>query len=246
VVGSGGGASVMTVLVPPGPRAVGEVLQLPPTEVHHLRVRRARAGDRVRVVNGEGLLGEGALVGEAREGQVRLERVEHAARPVPLQLAVGAGDRDRFGWLVEKAAELGVSDLIPLETERTAGVAARVRGEHVDKLQRRAFEATKQCGAAWAPTVHLPHTIPELVARHRGEVAWLADPTGVPPRPVRPAASLLVAVGPEGGFSAAERQLLLDAGFEPARLGPYTLRFETAALAAAVIGGSMRQDGHHD
>lgn len=60
------------------------------------------------------------------------------------------------------------------------------------------------------------------------------------------AASLLVAVGPEGGFTAAERQLLVEAGFQPARLGPYTLRFETAALAAAVIGGSSRQDGPHE
>lgn len=244
----GGGREVpmMTILIPPGPHAAGEVLHLPPAEVHHLRVRRAREGDRVRVVNGEGLIGEGTLVGDAKEGQVLLDRVDTAPRPVPLQLAVGAGDRDRFGWLVEKAAELGVTDVIPLETERTAGVSGRVRGEHVDKLQRRGFEATKQCGAAWAPIVHLPHTIPELVARHRGEVTWLADPAGGAPAPVGPAASLLVAVGPEGGFTAAERQLLLEAGFQPARLGPYTLRFETAALAAAVIGGSSRQDGPHE
>jgi 16S rRNA (uracil1498-N3)-methyltransferase len=245
-VGGGGGAAVITVLIPPGRRAAGEVLRLPPAEAHHLRVRRARAGDRVRLVNGEGLLGEGTLVGEVKEGQVRLERIETAPRPTPLQLAVGAGDRDRFGWLVEKAAELGVTDVIPLDTERTAGVAGRVRGEHVDKLQRRAFEATKQCGAAWAPTVHLPHTIPELVTRHRGEITWLADPTGTLPALAGPAASLLVAVGPEGGFTEAERQVLLDAGFEPARLGPYTLRFETAALAAAVIAGTSRQDRSHE
>jgi 16S rRNA (uracil1498-N3)-methyltransferase len=223
---------MMTILIPPGPHTAGEVLHLPQAEVHHLRVRRAREGDRVRVVNGEGLIGEGTVVGDAKEGRVLLDRVDNVPRPVPLQLAVGAGDRDRFGWLVEKAAELGVTDVIPLETERTAGVSGRVRGEHVEKLQRRGFEATKQCGAAWAPMVHLPHTIPELVARHRGEVAS--------------AASLLVAVGPEGGFTAAERQLLVEAGFQPARLGPYTLRFETAALAAAVIGGSSRQDGPHE
>ena len=68
-----------------------------------------------------------------------------------LTLAVGAGDRDRFAWLVEKAVELGVTAVVPLETERTAGVATRVATtQHLAKLRRQALEAIKQCGAAWA------------------------------------------------------------------------------------------------
>ena len=65
-------------------------------------------------------------------------------------LAVGAGDRDRFGWLVEKAAELGVTTLVPIETARTTGVATRLRGKHLEKLRRQALEAIKQSGAPWA------------------------------------------------------------------------------------------------
>jgi len=245
VVG-GRGPAMLTVLVPAGPRAVGDTISLPTSEAHHLKVRRARGGDRVRVVNGEGLVASGTLAEPARAGLVQLDRVTTVPRPAPLQLAVGAGDRDRFAWLAEKAAELGVTDLIPLQTERTANVASRVRGEHVEKLQRRAFEATKQCGAAWAPTVHLPHTLAELVTRHRGEILWLADPEGLVPEPPGPARSLLVAVGPEGGFSQAERQLLLEAGFHPTRLGSHALRFETAAIAAAVVGGAGRTEAPHD
>ncbi|HSR16300.1 MAG TPA: RsmE family RNA methyltransferase [Gemmatimonadales bacterium] len=241
-MGGRGGETMLTVLVPPGPRQAGEQVSLPPGEVHHLKVRRARAGDRLRLVNGEGLLASGVLADPVRDGQVVLDQVSVVPRPSPLQLAVGAGDRDRFAWLVEKAAELGVTDVIPLETERTRGVSSRVRGEHVEKLQRRAFEATKQCGAAWSPMVHLPHTIPEVVTRHRGEILWLADVDGAVAGPVPATASVLVAVGPEGGFTEAERQLLMDAGFQPTRLGPHTLRFETAAIAAAVTGVAQRTE----
>ena len=56
-----------------------------------------------------------------------IESVEQVPPPPPLCLAVGAGDRDRFAWLVEKAAELGATRVVPLETERTAGVANRLR-----------------------------------------------------------------------------------------------------------------------
>jgi 16S rRNA (uracil1498-N3)-methyltransferase len=231
---------MITLLSEPGTLAAGAVVALRPAEARHWRVRRGRPGDRIRLVDGRGAIAEATVMD--REGQevlVLVDEVRHSPAPPPLILAVGGGARERFAWLVEKAAELGVTDLIPLETERTAGVAGRVRTHHVGRLQARARQAIKQCGAAWAPVVHLPHTLVELVAQRQGRTCWLADPAGGQPQSAgqRP---LLVAVGPEGGFTEAERGLLLSQGFTPVRLGPHTLRFETAAIAAAVLADALR------
>jgi 16S rRNA (uracil1498-N3)-methyltransferase len=231
---------VITLLVEQGQLTEGARISLPRSERHHLRVRRTRDGDTLRLVDGQGRVALGVVVGDPGEGQADIRECREVPPPPPLILAVGSGDKDRFAWLAEKCGELGVTDLIPVETERTHSVGARVRGEHVERLQRCAREAIKQSGAAWAPVVHLPHTLAELVARHPGAVRWLADPEGSAPPAVVPAQPILVAVGPEGGFTAAERQQLLQAGFHGVRLGTNTLRFETAAIAAAVVVGTLR------
>ena len=241
-MGGGRPAAVITVLVEPGDLAAGREVRLAETEAHHLRVRRAEGGEQVRLLDGAGRVARGLVIGDPREGRLAVEACELHAAPRALVLAVGTGDRERFGWLVEKAAELGVTDIIPLETERTAGVATRVRDEHVGKLQRRARLAIKQSGAAWAPTVHLVHTIAALIERPAGETRWLADAEGETPAFADPVSALLMVVGPEGGLSSGERATLLGAGFRPIRLGPHVLRFETAAVAVAVIGGSLRQE----
>ncbi len=226
---------MITLLVKAGVLAPERDIQLVEAERHHLRVRRARAGDPVRLVDGRGGVGDGTLVGAPSEGTVHVVTLRSEPAPICRGLAVAAGDRERFEWLVEKAAELGVTDVIPLETERTVGVGTRVRGQHVDRLQRRACEAIKQSGAAWAPVVRTPHTLAELVNREREGMRWLADQEGVSP-PSSPAGDpAWTAIGPEGGFTDAERRLLRDEGWAPVRLGRHTLRFETAALIAAAL-----------
>jgi len=241
-VGGGRPAAMITVLVDPGTLVAGQEARLAEAESHHLRVRRVQGGEQVRLLDGAGRVAQGRVIGDPREGRVAVETCAVHAAPRALVLAVGSGDRERFGWLVEKAAELGVTDIIPLETERTVGVATKVRDDHVAKLQRRALEAIKQSGAPWAPTVHPVHTLAALLERPGGETRWLADADGAAPAFADRAAALLMVVGPEGGLSSDERAALLGAGFSPVRLGPHVLRFETAAVAVAMIGGSLRQE----
>jgi len=226
---------MITVLVEAGVLAPERQVQLAEAERHHLKVRRAREGERIRLLDGRGGAGEAMLVGSPSEGIVRISRFESVPRPVARGLAVAAGDRDRFVWLVEKSAELGVTDLIPLETERTAGVGTRARAEHVEGLQRRALEAIKQSGAAWAPFVHPPVTIPGLVEQCRDPVRWLADIQGGRPGAVPASEPAIAAVGPEGGFTDAERALFERGGWTRVRLGQHILRFETAAIIAAAF-----------
>ena len=215
-------------------------------EAHHLRVRRAENGESVEVRDGEGLTGLGRLVQAGKSWDVEVTTVDRASRPAELTLAVGAGDRDRFAWVVEKATELCVTSVIPLETERTAGVASRVRTQHLDRLRRHALEAVKQSGAAWATRVEEPLSIGELSARPLEGQGWVADSDGTPVPALGGKAPLTVVIGPEGGLTEDELEWLRGAGYAAVRLGPHTLRFETAAIAAAaaaVAGRLRRTDG---
>ncbi len=235
---------MITLLVPAG-AAAGRRAPVDEAEGHHLRVRRAAAGERVALRDGAGLVGTGRLAAEGREWMVDVEAVERRPRPAELTLAIGAGDRDRFAWLVEKAVELGATSVVPLETDRTSGVATRVRDSHLPKLRRQALEAIKQCGAAWALEVEAPQPLGELIARTEPGVHWLADASGAAPPGSLDASPVTVVIGPEGGLTEPERATLLSAGYRPLALAPHTLRFETAALAAAAVVTSARLRGLH-
>jgi 16S rRNA (uracil1498-N3)-methyltransferase len=215
-------------------------------EAHHLRVRRAEDGETVEVRDGEGLIGFGRLVRSGKSWEVDVTTADRALRPAELTLAVGAGDRDRFAWLVEKATELGVTSVIPLETDRTAGVASRVRTQHLERLRRHALEAVKQSGAAWAARVEEPLSLDEMAARPIAGQGWVADANGAAVPAAVEKTPLTVVIGPEGGLTANELDRLRDTGYAAVSLGPHTLRFETAAIAAAaaaVAGRLRRADG---
>ena len=235
---------MITVLVSPG-AAAGRRERLDDAEQHHLRVRRVHDGERVALRDGAGLVGIGriAIVGKAWE--VEIENAERRARPAALTLAVGAGDRERFGWVVEKAVELGVTRIVPLVTARTVDVATRLRESHLDKLRRQALEATKQCGAAWAVDVEAPETLETFAAREEPRLRWLADAAGEPPPATLDGSAVSVVVGPEGGLEEKERTTLVAAGYRPLALSAHTLRFETAALAAASAVTTARLRGTH-
>lgn len=216
--------------------------ELDESEQHHLRVRRVEAGEFVEVRDGRGLVGRGKLARSGKAWSVEIEATETMPEPAALVIGVGAGDRDRFGWLVEKAAELGVTRIVPLETERTAGVASKLRDEQRERLQRRAFDAVKQSGAAWAPLIEAAISLEAFAGQGAG-ARWLADPNGAVPPVTLDGAPVTIAIGPEGGFSERERELLTTSGFTPVTFGPHILRFETAAVAAAVSVATARQRG---
>lgn len=234
----------MIVLVPPG-ATVGRREQIDDGEQHHLRVRRAADGEQVGLRDGAGLVGRGRLVTAGRAWLVEVEAVERRPPPAALTLAVGAGDRERFGWLVEKAAELGATAVVPLETEHSAGVATRVRPAHLIRLRRQALESIKQCGASWALDVEAAVSLTDFLARPAVGLGWLADAEGIPPAATLDGAPLTAVVGPEGGLTGAERAALIGAGYRPTTLASHTLRFETAALAAAAAVTTARLRGMH-
>ena len=235
---------MIIVLVPPGV-AAGRRERLEEAEAHHLRVRRVADGEPVELRDGAGLVGRGRLVIAGRGFEVEIETAGRRDRPAALTLGVGAGDRERFGWLVEKAAELGATSVVPLETEHSRAVANRVREAQLDKLRRQALEAVKQCGAAWAVEVQPLTRLSDFLAGELVGHRWIADPAGAIPPAAMAEEPTTVLVGPEGGFSPAESGAATAAGYRPIALAPYILRFETAALAAAAAVTTARQRGAH-
>jgi 16S rRNA (uracil1498-N3)-methyltransferase len=230
---------------PPGGWAAGQQVSLDDNEVHHLRVRRAQDREIVELLDGAGLRGTGRLVQTGKQWAVEVQSVQHEAAPAELTLAVAAGDRDRFSWMVEKAVELGVTRILPLETARSAGVATGIRDAHLRRLRRHALEATKQCGVAWSVELAEPLSLDDFLGHPLAGFGWLADRSGAPPPKLLATSALTVVIGPEGGLTDGERSRLVAAGYLPVVLGPHTLRFETAALAAAALATMARMRGSH-
>ncbi len=240
---------MITILIPAG--AAGTSIPIDEDELHHLRVRRVELPADVRFVDGAGRTGTGRLTRDGRVAVLQVRESHVVPRPALRMLAVGAGDKDRFGWMVEKATELGVTDIVPLAVTNARGVAGGVGATQLDRLTKRAREALKQCGGLWAPIVHPPSSIPEFLSAMTAMTAmtamsapsrWLLDPEGTRPGAISQDTGIVAAIGPEGGFTSDERRQLLEYGFAPVAVGRQILRFETAAIAAAVL---MQQDQDH-
>jgi 16S rRNA (uracil1498-N3)-methyltransferase len=235
----------MRVLIQQGKGELGKRVSLDEQEAHHLKVRRAREGEVVEVLDGSGFLGAGTLVQAGRSWAVDISAAQVAAQPAELTLAVAAGDRERFEWMLEKAVELGVTRVVPLQSARTAGVTTRLRDSHVARFQRSVLESIKQCGVAWAPTIETPVPLATFLEQPPSGTGWLADQHGDPPPSLLESSPLTVIVGPEGGLTDDEREETVRAGYRPIALGLHTLRFETAALAAAAAIAQARMRGQH-
>lgn len=230
-------------LVAPGTLRQGARLTLDDAEARHLRVRRLAPGDPVELLDGVGASASATLefIGarcDATVGEVRL-----APRPSVTVLAVGAGDKDRFLLLAEHATELAVTRIIPLATGRARDVATRLRGEGIARARRRAREACKQCGNPWATDVDEECDLGAIAARAPSLRWLLADRDGPTCPAIGAHAGVGWIIGPEGGLTPAELEVCARLGAQSVRFSPAVLRFDTAAIAAAVITLDRRGAG---
>ena len=242
--------------------APGDEFTLGADETHHLtRVLRAAPGAAVLLADGRGRFLDGELVA-VRGGRavvaVRAVRDDPWERDGPrLVLACGLVKGPRFTWALEKAVELGAHAIRPLRTGRAVidpGEGRLGRWEAVVRA------AAKQAGRSLVPEVHPADTLAGCLAALPGARLFYGEeetrresPGGGPDgRPTLDAAALLQdgaaerdvlvwVVGPEGGWTDAERQALVAAGAAAVRLGPHRLRTETAAAAGLVLLQAVRE-----
>lgn len=233
--------------VPSLPERGGEV-RLGPDPAKHARVLRLARGDRVVLFDGEGREAEGEVT-RVEPGEV-VCRVGSPRRAGPegprIGLGVAVPKAGKLDGIVRMATEAGASTVLLIATERTVG---RLDGERaarrLQRLGRVAREAARQAGRAEVPEVGGPASLGDLDARMAADAArLLADPSAeraVSEVVQRPVSEAWVLVGPEGGFSPAERAWLVEHGYEGVRLAAHTLRTETAApVAVALVADRLR------
>jgi len=224
-------------------------LRLSPEEEHHLLdVLRALPGDFVTVMDGQGREAKARLTavetgrGAARRAVLELVEKVRAVHPaVRLTLAQALPKGQRMDWIVEKATELGVTDILPVMTEH---VVIRLREEQKrsrrERWQRIARSAAKQCRTNWAPEIRPVCGFSEalavcakadlfLVGALTPEARGLRTVLAEAAQRTRPR-SLALLIGPEGDLSPAELAEAGRAGAAPVSFGPRVLRVDTAAL----------------
>jgi 16S rRNA (uracil1498-N3)-methyltransferase len=214
------------------------IVELTGAEAHHLAtVCRLRPGDAVCLFNGDGREYPATVHAVARKAvQIDILRIDEPRRELSFSLEVAAplpkGDRGQF--LIEKLTELGVTSFVPLSCERSV---VHPREGKLDKLHRHVIEASKQCGRnVLMQTRDLEPWASYSCSANPGEVCLLAHPGGAEQvgQALAAAASVRVAVGPEGGFTDTDLALARGHGWRLVNLGPRVLRIETAAIALAV------------
>lgn len=219
-------------------------------QAHYLaHVMRRDAGDDVALFNGrDGEWRAHILRLGKRGGEARAERClrPQAAGP-DVWLLFAPIKRARLDYLVEKATELGVAELHPVLTRRTA-----VERVNTDRLAANAREAAEQTGRLSVPVVHAPQALDAALADWPADRRLaVCDETGGGGPIVDVLGRLrgaqqrwAVAVGPEGGFDPAERAALVALpGAVPVGLGPRLLRADTAALVALACWQAVLGDG---
>jgi len=217
--------------------SAGKSVRLDGPEAHHLmNVLRIEKGQSVTLFDGEGIEAAAEVI-DIKNGAVDLKILElsNATTELPFELVLAAAvpKGDRFAWLIEKATELGVRRFVPLITSRS--VVNPGEGK-LDKMRRTIVEASKQCRRTRLMEISDPLAWSDFVSRELSAAsAWVAHPSG-PPCDLTSALApgpIVIAVGPEGGFTDAELELATQAGARLISLGPRVLRIETAALALA-------------
>ena len=232
-------------------------ITLDPGESHHVAsVLRGAVGDSVQIIDGQGRTATGEITSvHKKETRLRLGPIRILPPPpARLVLAVAIPKGSTMDWIIEKAVELGATEIVPLVTQRTVvRLNPSDRPERQRKWQRIAVEACKQCGQPWLPWVRTPRTLSEallivpppsfalpLLASLEPPVRPLSSlwpPSAPASTPTPEAASMDAAVwiGPEGDFTPEEYAQLRDAGLWPVALGPLTLRVETAAFVCLSV-----------
>lgn len=220
-------------------------LPLPPEAAHRLtKVLRLETGHPVVAFTGRGGEYAAELAGSSRHPTVVLGGFREVERESPLEtiLWTGLSKGEKLDWTVQKATELGVAEIRPVQAERSV---RRLDPEKAAKNRRRwlriAASACEQCGRNRLPRLRevtdlgpaLEEGVPSGLVM---EASGAAPATGLGSGPLH------ILVGPEGGLAGEELEKAVASGFSPTAFGPRTLRTETAALTALAWAQTVAGD----
>ena len=247
------------VLCPSLPQKIGQSIELQESEAKHLTsVLRLKTDDTIQLLDGKGNQAQAKLILKEKRAYAELlsvpaKNIKLNAHPIHLYLAIIKGDA--MEWAIEKAVELGVKELTPLETEFTV-VRIQKKGAEafLERWQKIADQALKQCGRLERMIIHPPLHLEEMLLK-TPSFFWLDESLAETAEESSHLSLALqksdskhfsILVGPEGGLSANEKnrllQLTVSGRQEITRvhLGSIILRAETAALlgVSLIVGHS--------
>ena len=220
-----------------------EEMTIAGTDAHHImHVLRARIGQKLIVVDAAQQIAETEICafGEDCLTVKCLQRIEAATEaPIEVTLLQCLPKGDKMDFIVQKAVELGVSQIIPVASANcVVKYDAAKRLARQKKWQKVAEEAAKQCGRTLQPTVLAVTNLKEVLENPEEETAVFMCYEGAAQEPMQDflaknqAKRFAVLIGPEGGFTPAEVALCQQHGVQTVTMGPRILRTETASLAA--------------
>lgn len=219
------------------PLGAGQAVVLSSEQAHYLgNVMRRRVGEVIEVFNGRDGGWEAEITSLSRRSvEARLIRLIREQRDPPdLWLCFAPIKKARTDFIVEKAAELGARRIIPVQTDHTN--TERIRQP---RLQAHAVEAAEQCGGTFVPEVSSLTPLSVLLEGLGNRRLFWCDEAAAGPATAlagQPRGAWAILIGPEGGFSEAERASLMGfPGAVRASLGPRILRADTAAVAALTL-----------
>lgn len=228
----------------PPPLPTGGSFDLPPDAAHHAaRVLRLREGDRVEMFDGRGNACHGVIaeLGGKRVtvGGIAVSNIDRES-PLRVLLAQALSSSEKMDWVIQKATELGVTAIQPLDTERSvARLTAERAAKRLEHWQQVAISACEQCGRNLLPEIHAPLDIMAWLQQMRAtaDSKFILLPEGSTAlhAQAKPQGQAVLLIGAEGGFTQAESESALHCGFTAIRIGARVLRTETAAVAGLAV-----------
>ncbi len=214
-------------------------------EAHHcLDVMRQQEGETITVFDGKGREWKSVIESTSKKS-VQFKKLAESKTPkskIPVILAQALTKQKSMDLIIQKATELGVAELVPLQSDRSVAQIEEEKAEaKVEKWRQTVVESCKQCGQNWLPVVGAPTKVRDFLSDSKRFGLKLIASLQAEARPLRDvlkensenpalAKGVVLMIGPEGDFTPAEINEARNNGFLPVSLGPVILRSETAAL----------------
>jgi len=203
---------------------------------HMIGSRRLKASDQVTLFNGEGLVANGVIKSIASKTvTIQLEIFKLLECPTPrIILASAVPKGERLSTMLDMATQLGMTDFVPLICDRSV---VRKIDNKLDRYKRICINACKQSQRYFLPIIHAATNPKNIIEKSNwaNQVNYLADPEAIDESEIlltgNDSEAIILLVGPEGGFSSAEKDLFNQNQVKKIRLSQGILRIETASIS---------------